>query len=402
MDAKNTLALIEKYCLNHDLTCHDPYDVWMTKLGISVKQGYNKNKWFGIVPAACVTIYDHFLNNTARIGYKKREYPTARATAALTLINTYQTSQKEVHLAFAKVHIDWLIANTCKGYSGLCWGLGFKWAAGDGLDYGENTPFSTHTPYALEAIHKYIMVTGDSSYVQHIQSIFEFFENDIQIMFEDAHTMATSYGPQKDRLITNAVSYALYAYAIFSQYLPEKRCYLKNKTQKLYNFLTGKQLADGSWLYEPENPGSFIDCFHSCFVLKNIYKANVYLDLEGSDKVMALGYDYVKLHFYNGGQQLFKRFTLSNKPSLVHYDLYDNAEMLHLAVLFGDQGLTSILSVAIEKNFVVGQNVYSVIDLFGSKRNKNMLRWAVMPYLYAISAQLKAEKNNLGVFSIST
>jgi hypothetical protein len=44
------------------------------------------------------------------------------------------------------------------------------------------------------------------------------------------------------------------------------------------------------------------------------------------------------------------------------------------------------LTTAINYYFIEGKNIYSVIDYLGVKRNKNMLRWAVMPYLYALSS----------------
>lgn len=389
MSSKNDIDLVELFCMTDDLRCYDPYDVWMTDFGIGVKQLYNSNKIVGILPAMIVTIWDQFLNNKSRFGYIKQEYPTVRAMAALALLNLYQKTGNQQQLVFAKKHIDWLIANTSSGYSGLCWGLGFKWAAGDGLDYNENTPFSTHTPYALEAIHRYIEITGDLELVVHVKSIFEFYENDIQIMCEDEDSLATSYGPDKDRLVTNAVSYTLYAYAIFSKYMPDKEAMIIIRIQKLFSFISKKQLTDGSWLYEPNNPNSFIDCFHTCFVLKNIFKTSQIIHLEKSEQILISGYNYIKKNFYNPKHALFKRFTLSNKPSVIKFDLYDNAEVLHLAFLLGDRDLEKNLASAIQEKFVSGKTIYSVIDIFNSKGNKNTLRWAVMPYIYALSANYK-------------
>lgn len=390
--SENDIALIERFCMQDNLECHDPYDIWMTDFGIRIKQLYNKNKLLGILPAATVTIWDQFINNGLRLGYEKQEYPTARATAALALLNLYEKSSDEQHLVFAKKHIDWLLGHSCTGYSGLCWGLGFNWAAGDDLDYNENTPFSTHTPYALEAIHRYIKLSGDTDYLEHVRSIFQFFENDIRVMYEDEESLATSYGPGKDRLVTNAVSYAMYAYAIFLQYLPENKKSIKRKVEKLFNFVKTKQLENGSWLYEPDNPDSFIDCFHSCFVLKNIYKTNKYVSLVDGHKIVQSGYAYVKKNFYNSKHGLFKRFTLSNKPSIIKFDLYDNAEILHLAVLLGDKELVETLNTSLLEKFVSDNSIYSVIGFFNSKGNKNTFRWAVMPYLYALSARFQQSK----------
>lgn len=387
---------VEDACMQGNLDTYDPYDIWMLPLGIRVKQLFNRNKYVGLLPAALVTLLDHFFNNSLRLGYVKREYPTVRAMAALSLLQLYKGEKKEPYLSAAKEHIDWLVENSSKGYAGLCWGLGFKWAADDGLDYDENTPFSTHTPYALEAIHTYVLLSGDESYTAHITSVFNFYERDIQVMFENEEAMATSYGPSKDRLITNAVSYTLYAYTLFLGYFPKREQEIKGKIQKLYHFVQTKQQKDGSWLYTPDDPHSFIDCFHSCFVLKNIFKSNTIVPLQGSSEVITKGYHYIKTHFYDGASGLFKRFSLSNKPTIIKYDLYDNAEMLHLALLLKDEALVATLGQAISKTFVTPKGIYSVVDIFHNRKNKNTLRWAAMPYLYALSTQISNRAFNDG------
>ena len=108
-------------------------------------------------------------------------------------------------------------------------------------------------------------------------------------------------------------------------------------------------------------------------------------NLPGSSQIIKLGYSYILNSFYDSKIGLFKRFSISNKPSLVQYDLYDNAELLQLAKLLGDSGTVLKLERAIKRKFCKGEDVYSNIDLFGFKRNKNTYRWAVMPYILAKS-----------------
>ncbi len=108
---------------------------------------------------------------------------------------------------------------------------------------------------------------------------------------------------------------------------------------------------------------------------------------------MSLGYEYIKLNFYEPKDGLFKRFSLSNKPSIVKYDLYDNAEVLNLAIKFKDKELISSLDYSIKRHFILKGNIYSVIDLFNLKRNKNTLRWATLPYLYTLSKMNRALKS---------
>lgn len=114
-------------------------------------------------------------------------------------------------------------------------------------------------------------------------------------------------------------------------------------------------------------------------------KKNIDFELDSIDEIIQSGYDSVIEGFLVKEKSLFKRFSLSNKPSLVKFDLYDNAEMLNLAFLMGDTALVQKLNAAIKSNFYKNDNIYSMIDILGYKKNKNTLRWAVLPYLFSLS-----------------
>ncbi|MBW3468312.1 hypothetical protein [Arthrospiribacter ruber] len=379
--------LVEFYCTKQDLSTFDPYDIWKTGLGVYVKDWFNRSKLLAGGPALAMTLYDHLLNNGLRLGYSKQEYPIVRALAAQVLLNTYNSSKNDKYLISAREHLDWLVENSSKGYSGYCWGLGFKWAVYKGVIYDSNTPHSTHTPYALEAFDMYKEITNESRYDHVIISCFEFYENDLKILCEDKDSMAISYGPFKDRPISNAVSYTLYAYSIFLKYFPEKGEYLNAKIQKFYNFIKKKQLDNGAWFYAPLESNSFIDCFHSCIILKNVFKAQRNLGcLQDSDLIIQSGYEYLKNHFFEEKIGLFKRFSKTNKLSLIKFDLYDNAEVLALSKLLVDNDVAESLQDRIFEVFVKSdKEIFSAINILGNPINKNTLRWAVMPFLYSLS-----------------
>ena len=180
-------------------------------------------------------------------------------------------------------------------------------------------------------------------------------------------------------------SYVMYSLSLLLPYLaPGDEQQARERIRKLYRYVQRSQRADGSWLYSPDGQ-PFVDCFHSCIVLKNLEKTRRLVDLPGVEPVIARGYAYLLENFRVKHSGLFRRFSVANKPSLVRYDLYDNAEMLNLAILLGDTALVESLPPVIEKNFVSGDDIYSQIDFFGIRRNRNHLRWAVMPYLYALS-----------------
>jgi hypothetical protein len=388
-------VLIDRYCSTDDLSTSDPYDIWKTRLGFRVKELFHRNKYLGLLPAAVLASADKFLNNGWRVFYTRQEYPIVRAFACLSLLNLARQSGSADCIAIAEKHLRWLLQNRCTGYHGYGWGLNFKHVVDRNITYSPNTPFSTVTPYPLEAFVAFSELTGTTDWQEVISRIFDFFERDIQIMEQGKDYLVTSYGPMHDRVVINAVSYTMYSYSLLMKFIPAtEREYVWQKIRKLYRFLVESQRSDGSWWYSPEGR-SFIDCFHSCIVLKNLIKTNRRRPLDSCDAVIAKGYEYLKAAFLDQKRYLFKRFSEQNRPSLIRFDLYDNAEMLNLAALMGDEETFRRLSRSILISFFDGDDIYSEIDLFGVKRNKNTLRWAVMPLVFALSQRIIGKEQPL-------
>jgi hypothetical protein len=59
-------------------------------------------------------------------------------------------------------------------------------------------------------------------------------------------------------------------------------------------------------------------------------------------------------------------------------------------MLLGDVGLVERLLPSVIRHFCKGRDIYSQIDFMGVRRNRNMLRWAVIPFLYAASEMGRA------------
>ncbi|HTD94191.1 MAG TPA: prenyltransferase/squalene oxidase repeat-containing protein [Chitinophagaceae bacterium] len=371
--------LIEKYVLQDDLRSFDPYDIWKSVPGAWVKKKYYSNKAFSVL-AAGLSVFDLFLNNRARWLYKRQEHPVVRAFAASILNKLYAEENKAAYLNYAKKNILWLLENTQKTGSGVGWGLGFYHPVSNTVAYPENAAFSTITPYMLEALIEDERIQG--SYGAHkdvLQGVYRFFNEDIQVLEETDGYQVTSYGTQKDRKVVNAVSYTLYSILRLNDYFKQNATGSLNP-EKLYNYVVSMQRPDGSWYYSEEGK-PFIDCFHSCIVLKNLIKSVPYFPID--ENVISKGYHYIKSNFKDPAKGLYRRFSLTNKPGLIKYDLYDQAEMLNIAVLMDDRAEADAILAAIRKNFITPSGIYSSIDLWGFRRNKNFLRWAVMPFLYS-------------------
>lgn len=380
------LPVIEQLCARDDLRTDDPYDIWKTKPGFFIKDLFNRHRLLAAMPAAALTLFDTYVNNRARWFYRPQEYPIVRAWAALILLKLYERDASVHRLAHVRRHLDWLQDHASPGYSGPCWGLGFRQPISKDLIYEADLPLSTMTPYPLEAFVRYHQLTGDDAYLPVIRGIHEFFDRDLQVMEETGEYLVTSYGALRDRRVVNAVSYVMFSLAILRPYLSaaqQERSRLR--IGKLYRYLEISQRADGSWLYSPDGQ-PFIDSFHSCIVLKNLIRTDRIIALPRAHEVIHRGYEYLLRSLLVPEAGLFRRFALENKPSLVRFDLYDNAEVMNLAILMGDTDLANSVAEAIQRHFHRGPDIYSQIDRFGLRHNRNTLRWAVMPYLYALSA----------------
>ena len=207
-------------------------------------------------------------------------------------------------------------------------------------------------------------------------------------MHESAEELAVGYSPLPENyIVINANSYVMYMYALLLEFYPEKMKYIKNKIYRIYNFIVNNQEPDGSWWYYVKGAkGNFIDCFHSCFVMKNIYKTAQIIELPNWENIVEKGYNYLINNFFNKKKFLVKRFSKSDKFNPVKWDLYDNAEFLNLSVLLDKMDIASKNLEAIFKTFVKNEReVYSQVWIGGIKRYKNTLRWAVMPFVYAVS-----------------
>jgi hypothetical protein len=375
-------------CQSPDLSTYDPYDIWKTSLGLKVKQLYNRKKPLAIIPAGLLTIFDLFLNNGSRLFYEKQEFPTVRAFATKILLNIYKQSKDPEYIRWAKTHLDWLVSNYSEGYSGSCWGLNMAWASNNVAIYDSKTPFITCTPYALEAFVEYQNLTKESRYEAVIVSVYDFISRDLYKHIDTPEMLSLSYSPvEENKPVINSNSYAMYCLSLLAPFLPQKEELIKNDVLRIYNFISSLQNKDGSWLYyASDEKNNFIDCFHTCFVLKNLIKTARNVSLPAQHKeVIRNGYEYLLNNLYDSEQGLFRRFSVAHKIDLVKFDLYDNAEMLNLAYLYGDMKIYRSLEENIRRYFVKGRNIYSVIDIFNNRRNSNMLRWAVMPYLHALS-----------------
>lgn len=383
---KAEIELITRF-LGPDLTTYDPYDLWKTRFGLRIKKLYYENGKLTIPIVAVFYLLDSYAPRFVRLFIKPQEFPIVRAFAILSALNIYEITSENKYLDLASDSVKWLLENRFPGYHGTCWGLGMPWMTKGGYR-SASTPFISVVPYCVEALLRYSDLANDDNSRDVALSSLNFLEKDLQRLIDMPGVLALSYSPSyENRIVINGNAYAMMLYALLSERLPALKDMLLERASRISNFIKLQQRPDGSWLYyADEKQGNFIDCFHSCFVMKNLIR---YGKITGEDLsgTVNRGLEYIFKNFFDSSYGLVRRFSFSANPSLAKFDLYDQAELFNLLLETNHIDLAEDLYKQVMKYFyITSKDIFGYqIDRFGRLNKMLYLRWAVMPMIYALS-----------------
>ena len=365
---------------------YDPYDLWATRQLGKLKQGWGKGSPASRIILPAVGLIELLAPVAFRrlIGLRKNHY--AHVEALLSNASMGQ-SDEELLRYFIESRIS---------RSG--WGLPFAWYSKNGV-YGANTPYVTNTPYVMESLLNLAALPNCQSGAMVIFNDTWGFLESLKVMHEGDEGLALSYAPiDEPRMVVNANSYAAFAYALHAVYgKDELRESAKRKCERIVRWVVQQQAKNGSWFYYADkDTGNFIDCFHSCFVVKNLLKVSKLLpDLSDFIRPVAdNGWKYIQSELYDKDEGLCRRFAVRAQRDPFRWDLYDQAEYLGLLVDFGQLEEAKSFAERVEMKFRKGEHWYCRIDIFNRRWGKDFLRWGIVPFWYHSARLQNALKVN--------
>ncbi len=372
---------------------YDPYDPWMGPRGVQIRRGFYEGRVIGKLAAIAVGLSDWFFPHLFRklLGVSPRAYPITVAQRILMDDKICEPGRALEAL------ISTAVLNAKD--NSQAWGLGFPWMSKNGL-YSDTVPFITHTPYAMEALlelskYREVEALATTSF----NSTWDFLES-LLILADDKEELALSYAPVPEpRIVVNANSYACLAYCLHAMHNSGHAPEARSKARRLARWVVNQQNDDGSWHYYADSEsGNFIDCFHSCFILKNLLKASKTDDeirltcLSSIDK----GKRYIDSSFYDKEKKMVRRFTERDIKDPFVWDLYDQAEYLGLLVESGDIAAAQTLAASSRRHFLKGATWYCKLDFLGRKWGPGFDRWGIVPFLYSESRLKKIVEDSEG------
>lgn len=384
-------ALLEK----NGYESYDPYDVWGTSYGVFSRRVYYEKGKVGLPLIAPILLLEMVWPGLRGLFVRKERFATADGQLTLAFLNLYQITKDKKFLEKAKGLGEDMLKYSVPGYTGKCWGYPFDWQNNRGL-WKKNTPYITCTPYCFEAYLGLYDATGEQRYLDLARSIATFVYCDLKDTPTGKEAAAASYSPMDETKVVNASAYRCWvlfeADARFN--LPEYRA----KALRNLNFILQSQEPDGSWLYAVATPGeAFIDHFHTCFVLKKLFKINQRLNRADVADAIRKGYDYYRKALFRA-DGLPKAFAIEPRTQIVTLEMYNFAEAITLGALLRDfipgafsvaQKLATILC---EKYQLSDGHFVTRVYRGGFKHTFPFLRWPQAQLFYSLTNLLAASQ----------
>ncbi|MBF0370228.1 MAG: hypothetical protein HQL52_12300 [Magnetococcales bacterium] len=341
----NDLALrLETHFTQTNTATFDPADLFGTPYGILVKKIWYRNKYLAVLPALPLLLVDFLLPGLKRLFVKKRQHAICLAHWGLGCLNLAEVhpERKDEFLEKAKSCLKTINDLAVETPNGLGWGIHLNWQTIDGL-IPANTPCHTQTAYVFELLDRLNKIEPSSEYDALLAKIVQHTAHDYrQVDLPTVDGPITGYSIVDERTVVNSQSYR--AMILIRGYQLLRDPLLLNHFNPSLDFVLQSQNPDGSWPYAVKE--SFIDCYHTCFVLKNLFKIEKNLKALGTDHHLPEDLlDRVQTALQTGtaffNNFLLKDglptpFALRHRPVSYLWDSYDIAESVNLLNLQQD------------------------------------------------------------------
>lgn len=257
------------WCREHDFAGHDPFDALNSRLFQATPFAGSRNArllWTQLVKRSPAD-----LRALARVPAERNAKGIALfALAQLATYRHLKTSNVELQ---ARNLLSMLLSMKVDGFGGAAWGYNFDWQSRN-FFAPRGTPTIVPTAFAARAFIEAAREFNDEEYLNTAGSACDFILKDLPRTVESDTELCFSYAPETDTRIFNA---SLLAAEVLAEVGELTNSYvLRCEAERAARYVVNQQQPDGSWTYGTDPNQSWIDNFHTAYILfslKRIIKA---------------------------------------------------------------------------------------------------------------------------------
>jgi hypothetical protein len=269
------------WCRTRDFAGHDPFDALNSRLFQATPLTQSRNArfiWTQLVKRSPVDV-----RPVVRVPAERNAKGVA--LFALALLANYRRVKTEEARQQARAMLAALLSMKIDGYSGAAWGYNFDWQSRNFFAPRE-LPTIVATAFAARAL-----VEGDLH--EEARSVCEFIKKDLPRSVDNETEVCFSYAPNSNTRVFNASLLA--AEVLASTGEPE----LLDLAERATRYVVNNQRPDGSWYYGADPKQSWIDNFHTAYILFSLQRI-INSTSFGAEFQPALerGYEYWKNNFF--------------------------------------------------------------------------------------------------------
>lgn len=294
------------WCREHDFAGHDPFDALNSRLFQATPFSNSRNArllWTQLVKRSPAD-----LRPLARVPAERNA--KGIALFALAQIATYRRVRSEEAESQARNLLAMLLSMKTEGTSGAAWGYNFDWQSRN-FFAPRGTPTVVPTAFAARAFIEAAREFNDDEYLKTARSVCDFILHDLPRTVDTDTALCFSYAPNTDTRIFNASLLAAEVLAEVGTLTDDAA--LCAEAERAARYVIQHQQPDGSWTYGTDPTQSWIDNFHTAYILFSLRRIIT---------ACSLGAEFG--HALEHGYQFWKRtfFLADGWPKYYHDDLY--------------------------------------------------------------------------------
>ena len=270
------------WCRTRDFAGHDPYDALNSRLFQATPLAQSRNArfiWTQLVKRSPLDV-----RGVIRVPAERNAKGVA--LFALAQLANYRRVKTEESRQRAEEMLTTLWSMKIDGYSGAAWGYNFDWQSRNFFAPRE-MPTIVATAFAARAL-----VEGGQEQNE-ARSVCEFIVKDLPRTVDNKNEVCFSYAPNSNTRVFNASLLAAEVLASAGE------GELLELAERATRYVVNNQRSDGSWFYGAAPKQSWIDNFHTAYILFSLQRI-INSTSFGAEFQPALerGYEYWKHNFF--------------------------------------------------------------------------------------------------------